>query len=74
MTRDEIIKFIKDNTMASVDVLKYLDISKSRLSELKATGKLEPILTGYYLKDDVENRKKEQTELRDKYYRPTKKN
>lgn len=73
MTRDEKIKFIKDNTMGTAEVLKYLGISKSRLSELKSLGKLEPIMLGYYLREDVEKRLEEQTVLRDKFYRPVKK-
>lgn len=73
MNRDETIKFIIDSTMGTAEVLKYLGISKSRLSELKSLGKLEPIMMGYYLKEDVEKRKEEQVILRDKYYKPAKK-
>lgn len=73
MNREETIKFIQEKTMESAEVVKYLDLSKARLSAMKAAGKLEPILTGYYLREDVEERKKEQAELRDKFYRPAKK-
>ncbi|NEZ47225.1 helix-turn-helix domain-containing protein [Clostridium niameyense] len=55
--------------MESKEVAEYLGISKQRLSDMNRTGKLIAIKKGIYLKSDVENRKKEQGELRDKYYK-----
>lgn len=69
MTRDELITLIKDNTMDSSEVVAYLGISKQRLSDMARTGKLEAIKKGIYLKSDVESRKNEQDELREKFYK-----
>lgn len=69
MTREELIKIIQDNTMESSEVIEYLGISKQRLCDMNRQGKLIAIKKGIYLKMDVENRKKDQDELREKYYR-----
>ncbi len=69
MDREELIKLIKDSVMESAEVLEYLGISKQRLSNLNAQGKLIAIKKGIYLRQDVEERKKEQGELREKYYK-----
>ncbi|EGT5649346.1 MULTISPECIES: helix-turn-helix domain-containing protein [Clostridium] len=69
MTREELIKIIQDNTMDSVEVAKYLGISRQRLSSLNTEGKLVAIKKGIYLKKDVENRKKIQGDLREKFLR-----
>lgn len=55
--------------MESSEVVEYLGISKQRLSDMNRTGKLVAIKKGIYLKVDVEKRKEEQDELRDKYYK-----
>lgn len=72
MTREELIKLIQENTMDSSEVIEYLGISKQRLSDMNRTGKLVAVKKGIYLKMDVETRKAEQDELREKYYRPKK--
>jgi len=72
MDRDELIKLIKDNTMDSSEVVEYLGVSKQRLSDMNRNGKLVAVKKGIYLKQDVEARKNEQDELREKYYRPSK--
>ncbi|MBY6846679.1 DNA-binding protein [Clostridium botulinum] len=69
MTREELIKIIQDNTMGSVEVAKYLGISRQRLSSLNTEGKLVAIKKGIYLKQDVEERKKIQGDLREKFLR-----
>ncbi|AUN08939.1 hypothetical protein CF081_19495 [Clostridium botulinum] len=69
MTREELIKIIQDNTMDSVEVAKYLGISRQRLSSLNTAGKLVAIKKGIYLKQDVEERKKIQGDLREKFLR-----
>jgi hypothetical protein len=69
MDRDTLIKLIKENTMDSSEVAKYLGISKQRLSDMNRQGKLIAIKKGIYLKQDVEKRKREQGKLRKKYYR-----
>lgn len=69
MNREELIKLIQDNTMDSKEVIEYLGISKQRLSDLKRTNKLYEVKKGIYLRADVEKRKEEQGELREKYYR-----
>ncbi|MBE1306147.1 helix-turn-helix domain-containing protein [Clostridium botulinum] len=69
MTKEELIKIIQDNTMDSVEVAKYLGISRQRLSSLNTEGKLVAIKKGIYLKQDVEERKKIQGDLREKFLR-----
>lgn len=69
MTRDEKLEFITANLMETSDVLEYLGISARRLSELKSSEKLVPVLRGIYLREDVENRKLEQDKGRAKYYK-----
>ncbi|AZV58818.1 DNA-binding protein [Clostridium sp. AWRP] len=69
MDRDELIKLIKDNTMDSSEVVEYLGISKQRLSDMNRQGKLIAIKKGIYLREDVEKRKLEQSDLRKKYYK-----
>lgn len=72
MNRDDLIKFIQDNTMESAEVIEYLGISKQRLSDMNRTGKLEAVKKGIYLRMDVEQRKLEQDDLREKYLPKTK--
>lgn len=69
MDREEIIKIIQDNTMESSEVIEYLGISKQRLSSLNSSGKLIPVKKGIYLRQDVEFRREEQRDLREKYYK-----
>ena len=70
MNRDDLIKLIQESTMDSAEVIEYLDISKQRLSDMNRTGKLVAIKKGIYLRQDVEARREEQDDLREKYYRP----
>jgi DNA-binding Xre family transcriptional regulator len=69
MEREALIKLIQDNTMDSSEVVEYLGISKQRLSDMNRTGKLIAVKKGIYLKTDVETRKEEQGDLREKYYK-----
>ncbi|KRU40023.1 helix-turn-helix domain-containing protein [Clostridium sporogenes] len=70
MDREELIKIIQENTMDSSEVAKYLGISKSRVSNLNRDKKLVAVKKGIYLKMDVEERKKNQEDLRKKFLRP----
>jgi len=72
MNREELIKLIEKYIMTPTEVTKYLGISKQRLSDMNRTGKLVAVKKGIYLRQDVEARKAEQDELREKYYRPKK--
>lgn len=74
MDREQLIKFIQNHTMESSEVAEYLGISKQRLSDMNRTGKLKAIKKGIYLRMDVETRKSEQDELREKYLPNSKKN
>lgn len=58
--------------MDSTEASEYLGVSKRRPSDLNRTKKLIAIKKGIYLREDVEKRKEEQGDLRDKYYRPSK--
>lgn len=69
MNREKLIKLIQDNTMDSTEAAEYLGISKQRLSDMNRTGKLVAIKKGIYFREDVEKRKEDQEELRDKYYK-----
>ena len=69
MDRSSLIKLIQENTMESSEVVEYLGISKQRLSDMNRQGKLVSVKKGIYLKSDVEARKAEQGELREKYYK-----
>lgn len=55
--------------MDSVEVAKYLGISRQRLSSLNTDGKLVAVKKGIYLKKDVEERKRIQGNLREKFLR-----
>jgi len=69
MTRDELFQFISYNIMDTEEVTEYLDISRQRLYDLIKKDILIPVRKGIYLRADVEKRKEEQGELREKYYR-----
>lgn len=69
MDRDELFEFVSDNIMDTEEVTKYLDISRQRLYDLIKKDILVPIRKGIYLRADVEKRKEEQGELREKYYK-----
>ncbi|MDD3224627.1 MAG: DNA-binding protein [Clostridium sp.] len=73
MDREHLIELIKNTTMDSTEVVNYLGVTKQRLSGMNKQGKLVAVKKGIYLKIDVENRKREQAELRKKYYRSTSK-
>ncbi|MTI47562.1 DNA-binding protein [Sporosalibacterium faouarense] len=67
MKRQKIIELLKAETMESSEVVKFLGISRQRLSDMNRTGKLNSIKKGIYLKKDVEDRKKIQNVLRKKF-------
>lgn len=54
--REKLRKKIASNVMVSREVVEYLDISRTRLSQYVGDGRIEPIITGrssIYLKDDI---------------------
>ena len=71
MERDELIRIIQDNVMTAAEAVELLGGSKQNLSSLVKRGKLIPIKEAgsvrLFLKSDVEARKKEAEELREKY-------
>lgn len=69
MDRDELFKFIDDNIMDTNEVREYLGVSRQRIYDLIDKGILVPIRKGIYLRADVEKRKEEQGELREKYWK-----
>ncbi len=69
MDRNELFEFVSSNIMDTEEVTKYLDISRQRLYDLIKKDILVPIRKGIYLRADVEKRKEEQGELREKYYK-----
>lgn len=62
-------KDIKDIIVTSDEVIKILDISRARLSQLKKNGKLIPIKKNLYYLKDVQERKNIQEDLRRKHYK-----
>lgn len=69
MNRDELFKFIDENIMDTNEVKEYLGVSRQRIYDLIDKEILVPIRKGIYLRADVEKRKEEQGELREKYYK-----
>lgn len=71
MERDELIRIVQDNVMTAAEAVELLGGSKQNLSSLVKRGKLIPIKevgsVRLFLKSDVEARKKEAEELREKY-------
>lgn len=61
---------IKNSIVTSCEVLKILNITRARLSQLVKSGKLNPIKRNIFLLEEVMNRKSRQEELRIKFYRP----
>lgn len=68
LSRNQLRELIKDNTMEAAEVREYLGISKQRLSNMNHS-KLVPLKKGIYLKQDVEEIKKDLPALREKYYK-----
>lgn len=71
MNREEIIKMVQNEVLTAPEVIEYLEISKQSLSSLVKRGKLVPIKevgsVRLFLRCDVEERKKEAVELKEKY-------
>lgn len=71
MERDELIRIIQENVVTAAEALEMIGGSKQNLSSLVKRGKLTPIKESgsvrLFLKSDVEARKKEAEELREKY-------
>lgn len=61
---------VKKSILTSREVLDFLGIKRSRLSQLVKAGKLTPIKKSVFLLDDILERKAIQEDLRKKYYRP----
>lgn len=67
VSRDELISIIQNEIMTPSEASEYLGVSKQRLSDMNRQGKLIAIKKGIYLKQDVEERKNLQEDLRKKY-------
>lgn len=69
--REELATFIKSQLMTTAQVVEYLGITRQRVKELVDDKKLIPIIKEnkirLFLRHDVEARKAETPELRDKY-------
>ncbi|MET3943178.1 ArsR family metal-binding transcriptional regulator [Paenibacillus sp. PvP094] len=71
MERDELIRIINENVLTSAEAVEMLGGSKQNLSSLVKRQKLVPIKESgsvrLFLKSDVEERKREAEQLREKY-------
>lgn len=71
MNRDELATLIRREVMITPEVVEALGITRGRLNQLVKAGKLVPVIAGpqisIFLRQDVEDRKAETGELREKY-------
>lgn len=67
MSNEQLIEFIRAETMESGDVCDFLGVSRTRLQQLVRDGHLTPIRRGIFLRRQVEDRAKEQEILRRKF-------
>lgn len=70
-SRKELEDFIKNEVLATSEVVEILGVTRQRVSQMISAGKLNPIkkLRGdsLFLRQDIEERKKELEALRKKY-------
>lgn len=68
---EEVKDFIKSEVLVTSEAMEILDVSRSRMSVLIKTGKLEPVKklgnVSLFLRADIEEKKKELEVLREKY-------
>ncbi|MDN8590799.1 MULTISPECIES: helix-turn-helix domain-containing protein [Paenibacillus] len=71
MERDDLIRIIQENVLTSAETVELLGVSKQNLLSLVQRGKLQPVKESgsvrLFLKSDVEDRKREAEQLREKY-------
>ncbi|HFF3190411.1 TPA: hypothetical protein ACGCJB_003636 [Bacillus cereus] len=68
VTEKEFIKEVINHYLInSIDTIEYLNISKQRLSNMKKQGRLLEVEKGLYFREDVEEFKLTQNEVREKY-------
>lgn len=64
-------EFILNEVLTTPEALEFLDISRARLSAMIKNKKIKPVkkfgCVSLFLKDDLEEKKKELVELRKKY-------
>lgn len=69
--RKEVEQFIFDNVLTTSEAMKILGVTRSRMSQLISSGRIEPVkkLRGdsLFLRHDVEEKAKELEKLRKKY-------
>ncbi|MEB3752464.1 hypothetical protein EP10_003379 [Geobacillus icigianus] len=69
--REEVECFIKNEVLTTSEVVEILGVTRQRISQMISAGKLNPIkkLRGdsLFLRQDIEERKKELEALRKKY-------
>lgn len=69
--RDELRKFIQVNVLNSSEAREFLNISRARMSKMIKEDKLHPIKKlpkdSLFLKEDLEEKKRELEVLRKKY-------
>jgi excisionase family DNA binding protein len=70
-SRQEVEDFIKNEVLTTSEVSKILGVTRQRISQMISEGKLKPIkkLRGdsLFLRQDIEEKKKELEVLRKKY-------
>ncbi|MGE6505038.1 helix-turn-helix domain-containing protein [Bacillus cereus] len=70
-SKEEVKNFIKSEVLVTSEAMEILDVSRSRMSVLIKTGKLEPVKklgnVSLFLRADIEEKKKELEVLREKY-------
>ncbi|MBW7652033.1 helix-turn-helix domain-containing protein [Anoxybacillus sp. ST4] len=70
-SRKELEDFIKNEVLTTSEVVEILGVTRQRVSQMISSGKLNPIkkLRGdsLFLRQDIEERKKELEALRKKY-------
>lgn len=70
-SKEEVKDFIKSEVLVTSEAMEILDVSRSRMSVLIKTGKLEPVKklgnVSLFLRADIEEKKKELEVLREKY-------
>lgn len=76
MEREELVELIRREIMTTPDVLEELGISRARLNQLIQEEKLVPVIATprltIFLRRDVDARKAEQGELKEKFMRSRK--
>lgn len=67
MDTNEVIRIFRFFKMDVAEVIDFLDTSKQRLSDMKRAGKIIKIKKGIFLREEVEQIKLNQNDLRNRY-------